>query len=84
MAYYFYGDFKDLSEKTTSDKVLRYKTFNIVKNPKCDGYMRECTSTVYKLFDEKSTVGHAFFSKKKSICRPNKIEVGKVSNFTTD
>ena len=47
--------------------------------------MRECTSMVYKLFDEKSTVAYAFFSKKKkSICTPNKIEVGKVSNFTTD
>ena len=44
------------------------KRFNIVKNPKCDGYMRECTSMVYKLFDEKSTVAYAFFSRKKSLC----------------
>ena len=34
------GDFKDLAERTTSDKVLRDKTFNIAKNPKYDGYQR--------------------------------------------
>ena len=29
-----YGDFKDLSRKTTSDEVLCDKAFNIAKNPK--------------------------------------------------
>ena len=29
-----YGDFKDLSRRTASDKVLRNKAFNIVKNPR--------------------------------------------------
>ena len=29
-----YGGFKDLAKRTTSDKVLREKTFNIAKNPK--------------------------------------------------
>ena len=29
-----YGGFKDLAKRTTSDKVLRDKTFNITKNPK--------------------------------------------------
>ena len=33
-----YGDFKDLARRTTSDKVLRDKAFNIAKNPKSDGY----------------------------------------------
>ena len=33
-----YGDFKDLKRRTTSDKVLRVKAFNIAKNPKYDGY----------------------------------------------
>ena len=33
-----YGDFKDLKGRTTSDKVLRVKAFNIAKNPKYDGY----------------------------------------------
>ena len=29
-----YGDFKDLARRTTSDKVLKDKAFNIAKNPK--------------------------------------------------
>ena len=29
-----YGDFKDLSKRTTSDKVLHDKAFNIAKGPK--------------------------------------------------
>ena len=33
-----YGDFKDLTRRTAAEKVLRYKTFNIAKNPKYDGY----------------------------------------------
>ena len=33
-----YGDFKDLTRRTASDKTLRDKAFNIVKNPKYDGY----------------------------------------------
>ena len=27
-----YGDFKDLSRRTISDRALRYKSFNITKN----------------------------------------------------
>ena len=33
-----YGDFKDLTRRTSSDKILRDKTFNIAKNPKYDAY----------------------------------------------
>ena len=33
-----YVDFKDLAKGTTADKVLRYKAFNIAKDPKYDGY----------------------------------------------
>ena len=33
-----YGDFKDLSRRTNSDKVLRNEVFNIAKNLKHDGY----------------------------------------------
>ena len=29
-----YGDFKDLTRRTTSDKILHDKAFNIAKNPK--------------------------------------------------
>ena len=35
-----YEDFKDLARKTAADKVLRYKSFNIAKYPKKDGYQR--------------------------------------------
>ena len=33
-----YGDFKDLTRRTASDKKLRDEAFNIAKNPKYDGY----------------------------------------------
>ena len=45
------GDFKDLTSKTASEKVLHDKAFNIAKNPKHDGYQRGLTSMVYKFFD---------------------------------
>ena len=35
-----YGDFKDLTRRTASDKILRDKTFNIAKSQKYDGYHR--------------------------------------------
>ena len=31
-----YGDFKYLPRRTTSDKVLRDKTFNVPNNPRYD------------------------------------------------
>ena len=43
-----HGDFKDLARKTTSDKLLKDKSFNIVKNPKYDRYQRGLVSMVYK------------------------------------
>ena len=33
-----YGNFKDLTRRTASDKILRAKAFNIAKNSKYDGY----------------------------------------------
>ena len=33
-----YGKSKDLAKKTQSDKVLRYKAFEIASDPKCDGF----------------------------------------------
>ena len=50
-----YGNFKYLARRTPSDKVLRDKAFNIVKNPKYDGYQRGLVSVVYKIFDKKSS-----------------------------
>ena len=32
-----YGDFKDLTKRTASEKILCDKAFNIAKNPKYDG-----------------------------------------------
>ena len=49
-----YGDFKDLTRRTASEKVLHDKAFNIAKNPKYDGYQRDLASMVYKLFAKKS------------------------------
>ena len=42
-----YGDFKDLTRRTASDKILRDKTFSITKNPKYDGYQLGLVSVVY-------------------------------------
>ena len=50
-----YGDFKDLPKRTTADKVLREKAFNIAKDQKHDGYERGLASMVY-VFD-KNTAG---------------------------
>ena len=48
-----YGDFKDLTRRTASDKILRDKTFNIAKNLKYDGHQRGFTSIIYRFFDKK-------------------------------
>ena len=50
-----YGDFEDLTRRTTSDKKCRDKSFNIAKNQKYDGYQRGLASMVYKFFDKKSS-----------------------------
>ena len=47
-------DFKHLARATASDKVLRDKVFNIVKNPKYDGYQGGLASMVYNFFNKKS------------------------------
>ena len=49
-----YEDFKDLARRTTSDKVLRDKAFNVARNLKYDGYQRALASMVYKFFDKTS------------------------------
>ena len=61
-----YGDFKDLTRRKASDKILRDKAFNIAKNPKYDGYQHGLASMTYKFFD-KSTSGSG-------------IKNGKISN----
>ena len=46
-----YGDFKGLTRRAASDKILRDKAFNIAKNPKYDGYQRDLALVVHKFFD---------------------------------
>ena len=48
-----YGDFKEIGRRTASDKVLRYKAFNVAKNPKYYGYQRGLAS-VFIIFLIKS------------------------------
>ena len=49
-----YGNFKDLARRTSSDKVLRDKAFNIAKNiANHDGYKIGLASMIYKVFDKK-------------------------------
>ena len=50
-----YGDFKDLTRRTASDKTVRDKAFNIAKNPKYYGYQRGLASMVYKFFDKETS-----------------------------
>ena len=50
------GDFADLTKRTTADKVLRDKAFNIAKGPKYDGYQRGLASMVYTFLDKKTPV----------------------------
>ena len=45
-----YGDFKDLTKRTASDKILCDEAFNIAENPKYDGYQRGLASMVYNFF----------------------------------
>ena len=52
-----YRGFKDLNRRTTSDKVLPDKTFNIAKNSKYDGYQRGLASLVDIFFDKKTSGG---------------------------
>ena len=51
------GKSKDLGKRTQSDKVLRDKAFQIVKDPKYDGYQQGLPLIVYKFFDKKSSDG---------------------------
>ena len=45
-----YGDFKDLTRRTASDKMFCDKAFNVAKNPKYDGYQHGLASMVYTFF----------------------------------
>ena len=55
--WHVHGDFKDLTRRTTSEKILRDKAFNIAKNPKNDGYQCGLASMIYKFLDQKTCGG---------------------------
>ena len=57
-----YGDFKDLTRRTASDKTLHDKAFNIAEIPKSDGHQRGLASMVYKFFDNKTSGGVAIWA----------------------
>ena len=52
-----YGDFKELTRRTASDKILCDKAFHIAKSLKYDGYQRGLASMVYKFFYKKTSGG---------------------------
>ena len=39
-----YGEFKDLTRRTASDKILRNKALDIAENPEYDGYQHRLAS----------------------------------------
>ena len=45
-----YGYLKDLTSRKVFDKIIRDKTFTIVKNTKFDGYWRGLALMVYTFF----------------------------------
>ena len=50
-----YADYKDLTNRTRADKVLKDRAFEIASDPKYDGYQRGLASMVYMFFDKKSS-----------------------------
>ena len=73
--------------RTSFDKVLRDKTFNIVKNPKYDGYQRDIASMVYKFSDKTSsganTLGGAVTRANKSAIKSKIMPNQRPSNLAT-
>ena len=52
-----YGEYKHLTERTQSDRVLKDEAFEIASNPKYDGYQRGLASMVFKFFFDKKSKG---------------------------
>ena len=63
-------DFPDLAKRTSSEKVLRDKAFNIAKNQKYGEYQRSLAFKVYKFFDKKRLQVVAL-----------KMKLNKINNF---
>ena len=54
-----HGDFKDLTRRTASEKILYDKAFNIAKHPRSHEYQRGLVSMVYKFFDKRYSATRA-------------------------
>ena len=75
-----YGGLKDLARRTAADKVLRYKAFNIAKDPIYDGYQRGLASIIYKFFDKK-TAGSGIKSTPQNEQLAEKLHKPKIRTF---
>ena len=51
-----YGDFKGITRRTASGKILRNKAFNIAKSSKYDRYQRGLASMVFEIFNQKQGI----------------------------
>ena len=69
-----YKDFKDISRRKASDKILRDKAFNIAKNWNYDGYQRGLASMVYSFVDKKFYAGGA----KSEIMSKQQLAISKI------
>ena len=77
-----YGDFKDLTRRTASDKILCDKWVNIAKNPKYDGHERGLASMVHNFFDKNTsgrTVKNEDISNKELAEDLHKPIIGKLN-----
>ena len=63
-----YEDFKDLTRRTASGKILRDKAFDIAKKTKYNRYQRGPASMVYKYFQQKTLVVLIYFTLKLLFC----------------
>ena len=54
-----YGDFKYLTRRTASHKILRDKALDIAKNPIYDRYQRALASMFHKFFDKRTSATSA-------------------------
>ena len=66
-----YRDFKDLTRRTASNKILRDKAYNIPKNPKYDGYQRRFALMVYTFFDKETSGETSTLENKSEIKNKN-------------
>ena len=64
-----YEDFKGLTSRTASDKVLFDKSFNIAKTLKWYEYIYRLASVVYRLFDKKFSGGTVTRASKSAVKR---------------